>query len=245
MPDVLEAIRRFQADPPDPSDAAVARAAARLRAEIAGKRPRRRRRRRIALALVPVALVAAGAGYALHEPARVDAGPACGNEAKISPHDLTVLSPDAGDPVEACAKLWRQGRWASGDGIRRAEAPPLTACVSPTGVVIVLPGSGPGFCERAGGSDLPPGYRERRERFAALFSALDARFSRGDGGGRNPNFECVSDYASAEAIVRRVLDEHGFADWRIEASDEPFSADRRCAALSYDERRKTITVIPL
>ena len=244
MPDVLEAIRRFQADPPDPSDAAVARAAARLRAEIAGKRPRRRRRRRIALALVPVALVAAGAGYALHEPARVDAGPACGNEAKMGPHDLTVLSPDAGDPVEACAKLWRKGV-VTGDGIPHAEAPPLTACVAPTGVVIVLPGSGPGFCERAGGSDLPPDYRERRERFAALFSVLNARFSKGDGHGRNPDFECVSDYASAEGIVRRVLDERGFADWRIEASDEQFGPDRRCAALVYDEPHKTITVVPV
>jgi hypothetical protein len=244
VPDVLDAIRRFQADPPDPSDAAVARAAARLRAEIAGKPPRRRRRRRIALALVPIALVAAGAGYALREPARVDAGPACGNEAKIWPHDLTVLSPDAGDPVAACAARWRQGVM-SGDGIRRAEAPALTACVAPTGVVIVLPGSGPGFCEQAGGSDLPPGYHERRERFAALFSALDARFSRGDGRGRNPDFECVGSYATAEAIVRRVLDEHGFADWRIEPSDEPFGADRRCAALAYDERHKTVTVIPL
>ena len=244
MPDVLEAIRRFQADPPDPSDAAVAHAEARLRAEIAGKPPRRRRRRRIALVVVPIALVSAGAGYALLEPARVDVGPACGSEAKIGLGDLTVLSPDAGDPVAACAALWRQGV-VSGDGVRRAEAPALTACVAPTGVVMVLPGSGPGFCEQAGGSDLPPGYRERRERFAALFSALDARFSRGDGGGRNPDFECVSDYASAEAIIRRILDEHGFADWRIAASDERFGADRRCASLAYDEQHKTVTVIPL
>lgn len=244
MPDVIEAIRRFQADPPAPSDAAVARAGARLRTEIAGKPPRRPRRRRIALLVVPIALVAAGAGYALREPARVDAGPACGNEAKISPQDLTVLSPDAGDPVEACAALWRQGV-ASGDGVRRAEAPALTACVAPTGVVIVLPGSGPGFCERAGGTDLPPGYHERRERFAALFSALDARFSEGDGRGRNPDFECVTDYASAESIIRRILDEHGFADWRIAASEERFGTDRRCANLAYDEQRKTVTVIPL
>jgi hypothetical protein len=244
VPDVLDAIRRFQADPPDPSDAAVARAAARLRAEIAGKPPRKRRRRRIALALVPIALVAAGAGYALREPVRVDAGPACGNEAKISPHDLTVLSPDAGDPVEACAKLWRKGVVA-GDGTRRAEAPQLTACVAPTGAVIVLPGGGAGFCERAGGSDLPAGYRERRERFAALFSDLQASFSPGDGRSVNRGFECVSDYASAEAIVRRVLDDHGFADWRVEPSDESFGADRPCASLAFDERRKTVILVPV
>jgi hypothetical protein len=238
VPDVLEAIRRFQADPPDPSDAAIARAETRLRAEIGGKRRPRRRRRRIALALVPVALVAAGAGYALHEPARVDVGPACGNEAKIWPQATTVLTPDAGDPVAACAKLWRKGV-VMGDGVRRAEAPDLTACVAPTGAVIVLPGGGAGFCERAGGSDLPAGYRERRERFAALFSAVQARF-----GMAGPDFECVSDYAAAERVVRGILDEHGFGDWRIDRSPEPLG--RSCAAVSLDEPRMTavLTVHP-
>jgi hypothetical protein len=243
MPDVLDAVRRFQADQPEPSDAAVARAEARLRAEIAGKPPRRRRRRRIALAIIPVALVAVGAGAVLHEPARVDAGPACGNEATISPQATTVLSPDAGDPVTACAALWRKGV-VSGERVRRADMPELTACVAPTGVVIVLPGGGPGFCERAGGGDLPPGYRERRERFAALFSALGARFSEGDGSGVNPNFECVTDFESARAIVERILREHGFSDWRVEASPERFGPDRPCAILAYDERRKTVTVVP-
>ena len=242
--DPLDAVRRFQADPPAPSDDAVARGEARLRAEIAGKPVRRRRRRRrIALVLVPVALVAAGAGYALQEPARVDAGPACGSEPTIRPESTTVLSPDAGDPVAACAALWRDGV-VSGDGTRRAAAPELTACVAPTGVVIVLPGGGPGFCERAGGRDLPAGYAARRERFAALFADLDARFSRGDGRGRNPGFECVTDFARARAIVERILAVHGFADWRVVASDERYGPDRPCATLAYDERGKTVTVVP-
>jgi hypothetical protein len=233
VPDVLETVRRFQADPPAPSDAAVARAAARLRAEIAG-RPRRRRRRRLALALLPVALVAAGAGYALHEPARVDVGPACGSEAKIWPRDMTVLAPDSGDPVAACAALWRKGI-VMGDGTRHSPPPELTACVAPTGAVIVLPGGGAGFCERAGGSDLPPGYRERRERFAALFAAFRARF-----GMASPTFECVTDYASAERSARRILEEHGFGDWRIERSPEPIGDS--CAGFSLDEPRKTATI---
>jgi hypothetical protein len=238
VPDALEAIRRFQADPPEPSDAAVARAEARLRAEIAGKRRRRRRRRRIALALAPVALAAAGAGYALHEPARVDAGIACGNEAKIWPEAMTIVPPDAGDPVEACAKLWREGS-VMGAGGRRAEAPDLTACVAPTGAVIVLPGGGAGFCERAGGSDLPAGYRARRERFAALFSAVQARF-----GMASPDFECVTDYATAERVVRGILDAHGFGDWRVDRGPEPMG--RSCVGVSFDEpeMKVTLTVQP-
>lgn len=242
--DPLDAVRRFQADPPAAGDEAVARAEGRLRAEIAGKPVRRRpRRRRIAIVLVPIVLVAAGAGYALQEPARVDVGPACGDEPTISPESLTVLSPDAGDPVAACAALWRDGV-VSGDGRRRASAPQLTACVAPTGAVIVLPGSGPGFCERAGGRDLPAGYAARRERFAALFADLDARFSRGDGRGRNPGFVCVTDFGRARAIVERILAEHGFTDWRVVASDERYGPDRRCATLAYDERARTVTVVP-
>jgi hypothetical protein len=173
--DELDAVRRFQADPPPPRDAAVARAESLLRAEIAGRRPRRRRRRRIALGLVPVALVAAGAGYALHEPARVDAGIACGSEAKVSPDMTIVMPPDAGDPVAACAALWRKGDLGGTPG---RTAPELTACVAPTGAVYVLPGGGTGFCERAGAADVPPDYRERRERFAALFITLQRSSAR-------------------------------------------------------------------
>jgi hypothetical protein len=239
--DELDAVRRFQADPPPPRDAAVARAESLLRAEIAGRRPRRRRRR-IALGLVPVALVAAGAGYALHEPARVDAGIACGSEAKGSPDITIVLPPDAGDPVAACAALWRKADLGAMPG---RTAPELTACVAPTGAVYVLPGGGTGFCERAGAADVPPDYRERRERFAELFTTLQRQFSKGDGQGINPDFVCIADYATAVDAVRRTLDAHGFGDWRVETSDQRFGPDRRCATLAYDERRRTVTVIPV
>jgi hypothetical protein len=101
--------------------------------------------------------------------------------------------------------------------------------------VIVLPGGGAGFCERAGGSDLPPGYRERRERFAALYAAFRARF-----GMASPTFECVTDYASAGRAARRILGEQGFGDWRIETSPEPIGDG--CAAVSLDEPRKIVTI---
>jgi hypothetical protein len=235
----LDAVRRFQAGPPPPGDDAVARAEARLRAEMSGRRPRRRRRRRIVLALIPVALVAAGAGYALHEPARVDAGIACGDEARIWPDMITVMPPNAGDPVVACAALWRKGHIGGG-----APPPELTACVAPTGAILVLPGGGRGFCERVGGSDLPPGYRERRERFAALYTELERRFSAGSGAGVNHEFECIRDAGTAAAIVRRTLDAHGFGDWRVETLDEHAGEGRRCAMLAYDERARTIKVVP-
>ena len=236
----LDLLRRFQADPAPPTPEAVERAEARLRAEIDGRWPRRRRRRRLALGLIPVALVVAGAGYALHEPARVDAGIGCGNQPSISPESLLVLPPNAGDPVTACARHWRRGEVA-GD----RPLPELTACVAPTGAVMVLPGGGPGFCARAGGTDIPPGYRERRERFAKLFTALQKQFSAGDGKRVNPDFVCVGDAARATAIVRETLDAHGFADWRIALSEERFGPDRPCATLAYDERSRTITIVPV
>lgn len=236
----LDALRRFLADPAPPTDDALARAEARLRGEIDGTRPRRRRRRRFALALIPVALVVAGAGYALHEPARVDAGIACGDEPKIWPRTLLIMPPNAGDPVAACTRHWRKGDVGAGTPV-----PELTACVAPTGAVVVLPGRGRGFCQRAGGTDIPPGYRERRKRFAKLFTALQSQFSAGNGKRVNPDFQCVGDAARAAALVRQTLDAHGFRDWRVALSEERFGPDRPCASLAYDERGKTIMIVPV
>jgi hypothetical protein len=50
----------------------------------------------------------------------------------------------------------------------------------------------------------------------------------------------VTDYASAERAARRILEEHGFGDWRIETSPAPIGES--CAAVSLDEPRKTATI---
>lgn len=106
---------------------------------------RRRRRCRVAWmvpATVAVVSLTAAAGWAAlrSEPARDTSGSMCVAE------DVDAgFANDGTDPVEACRRLWEAGSMVSGV----TEAPPLVACVSATGGVVVIEGADAQACERA------------------------------------------------------------------------------------------------
>jgi hypothetical protein len=190
-----------------------------------------RRRRWAGLVLVPAAVVALAAGaYAIVMPDPMDVvdGIGCARTAERE-SDLTVVAADGRDPVEVCAELWEQGVVAT--GVHRE--PPLVACTSADSAgVWVFPGD-EGTCGELGMGPLPPDYERaasrygpmREELYRRLYATLD-------------DDDCFPP-EQARALVREVLDEHGFTRWTIEDDGmEPC-----VATVALDPPRRTATLI--
>jgi hypothetical protein len=124
---------------------------------------RRRVRRRIGLGAVSFAIlatgVAAASGVFTASPDELaTSGISCYSKADLEHSDVSVLSVNATDPVEACRSM---------AGLRG----PAVACAE--AAVIVLPGP-PGTCERLGLRPLGPEYDAARAKVLKLHDRIDA-----------------------------------------------------------------------
>lgn len=131
----------------------VERRRAHLVRELAAPAPRRRARRRW-LALVPVLVVVTGAGYSIARPVTNYASVACHDGADPRVGATTIISTPDGDPVGACAAMWRTGAVGKGTAV-----PPLKACTA-FGSVYVVP-TRAASCGELGLGEPPEDWAER------------------------------------------------------------------------------------
>jgi hypothetical protein len=197
-----------------------------------------RGRRRLVLTLVPavVILLTAATGFTAYysllrtEPAHFESI-GCYDRADLAA-GVAIISPDWSSPVEQCRKLWK-------DGSLSGPVPPqLAACVLDTGPIAVFPSTDRRTCERMGLADLSARGRAESKRFVQMRDAVYAEIGTPASGSSRGSSHCVGE-AKAREVIRRLLDRHGYADWRIVTGGRAFSAQWPCADISFDGSSKT------
>jgi hypothetical protein len=205
---------------------------------------RRRQRRLAAVAVAALALLgllAVGA-YARLRPGPVTqlgAGVGCFAKASLR-SDVAVVDLDGLDPVARCQQVWAGG----GMGTPR-PAPPLVACVYPSGAVAVLPGRDTATCDKLGLREPAAGEIDRLRRFDAMQQAIERRLG-------IKHRACVHP-ATAYRVITAELRAHGFTDWRVErfrmdADGRVFGplaevARRGCAMIGYQGDRRVVELV--
>lgn len=201
---------------------------------------RKRRRRRLALAIVPAAVVLLAATafttYALtREPTHLESI-GCYDGASLSAN-TTVVEADGRTPIAICADLWRQGVMGDASTPER-----LAACVLQSGAVGVFPSSGADTCAQLGLADVPASFAAESKRFAALRRAIIAQLGEPASGSSPRSATCIGE-TQARAIVRRELDAHGYGEWQIEVGGDGFTAERPCAEIHFDGKRRAAMLV--
>jgi hypothetical protein len=209
--------------------------------EIAAPPPAARTPRgRVVLAVAALAILVAGSAFGTYaltrsEPRHVDSIGCYGSASANA--DVTVIGNTAGDPVDACAELWRRGDMAPGV----TTAPPLQACVLETGAVAVIPSGEAGSCNAIGAARLSAEGRRELRLLGGLHAALVERL--GVGSGSRPRGDCVGE-ARARAIGRQELAARGLDGWQVRLHGE-FGPDRPCASPSLDRAGRAVVLVPV
>lgn len=206
-------------------------APARVRRPIRSRfgRSGRRPRAALVLALLAFAGAATGAAYLVaFEPSQPSVGSLCASEVSRTPSGA-VLMDDARSLAAQCAELWRTG--VLGDTV---DVPPvLTACHSGSGAIYVFP-AGPEVCARLElrpASDLPSADKRRFLRFRdAVVPRIAAR--------------CVT-FGQAERIVTEELHRAALDGWRVRRETASDGAAGACASLAFDDRARTVVLVPM
>ena len=225
----LELLRRLRPPTDGPDRALVQRERKALMAVIqeapepAPSPPPRRRRARWTVPGVVLAVgVTTATGWAVVSREEADntvntVSSACvADEGRV----ISVLPNDGTSPIEACARAWESGSMVQGV----TQAPPLTACVSSSGVVTVIEGTGEQSCETA---DMAPW--EDLAAFEAVGQAVrsvrvafhDRHAATGDG--------CAEESDWRDLLGAELRDQ-GTSDWAIEAYQ--IESDRHCYDVS-------------
>jgi hypothetical protein len=196
-----------------------------------------RRRRRLVLSLVPAVavLLVAATGFTAYvlrqdEPTHLESI-GCYEQADESAN-VAIVEADGRGPVAQCRELWEDGSMGGPVPER------LAACVLSTGPIGVFPSSGDRTCERIGLVDLSQRGAAENRRFVRMRAAVYAEIGTPPSGRSRGSAHCVGE-APARAIVRRILDAHGYSDWQIETSGFGFSPERPCVDISFDAHSKT------
>jgi hypothetical protein len=191
----------------------------------------RRRRRRVGFVLVPAVVILFGlTGFTTYvltrEPTHMETV-GCFEQASLSAN-VAVVSADGRDPAVICREIFQASDLS-------APIPDeLASCVLDSGAIGVFPSSGPQTCDLLGLADLPASYAVARKRFAALRNAIVAQIGEPASGSTRGGPQCVGE-EKAQAIVRRELDAHGYAEWDVKVIGEPFSAEQPCADVGFSE----------
>lgn len=210
------------------------RRAAHLVREVA----RTRRRRRVVLSVVPAVavLLTAATGFTAYvfqrsEPTHFESI-GCYDRADLGAN-VSVISADGRGAVAQCRELWEQG--SAGTPVPQN----LAACVLRTGPIAVFPSVDDQTCERLGLSDLSVAGQTESRRFVRMRNAVYARIGTPGSGSSRGSAHCVGQ-ARAKAIVRQVLDAHGYSAWKIATVGGGFTEERPCADASFDGGSKTV-----
>jgi hypothetical protein len=128
---------------------------------------------------------------------------------------------------------------------RPRPAPPLVACVYPSGALAFFPGRDTAVYDRLGLREPAAGDLDQLRRFGAMRQAIERRL-----GVRQR--ACV-DPATADRVLIAELRAHGFGDWRVErfqmdAGGRIFGplaegAWRGCAMIGYRSDRRVVQLV--
>lgn len=214
-----------------------------------------RRRRRLAVTVVASALLLIGslgvAAYAQLRPGRLttlQSGVGCFEGASLRA-DVAVVDLKGMDPIQRCRQVWVDGGLRRGgvnailDKVfgRQRSAPPLVACVYPSGALAVLPGRDAATCGRLGLRQPGPGELARLQRFDAFKQAVIDRWF--------AHSECV-DPRAARTGIERLLETYALDGWRVVTLDEiepgagKFDRDRPCALLDFRSDQRLVVLTP-
>jgi hypothetical protein len=201
-----------------------------------------RRRRRLVLTLVPavVILLTAATGFTVYSLLRTEPthfeSIGCYDRPDLS-SGVAIISADGSGAVGQCRKLWEEGSMSG------PVPQQLAACVLDTGPIAVFPSTDARTCERMGLADLSARGRAESKRFVQMRDAVYAEIGTPASGSSRGSSRCVGE-ARARDVVRRLLDQHGYADWTIMTGGGEFSAQRPCAEVSFDGSSKTALLRP-
>lgn len=159
----------------------------------------------VAIAVLALLAIVSVGAYARLRPGPVTqlgAGVGCFSEASLR-SDVAVVELGGLDPIARCREVW-----ASGGMGRPRPAPPLVACVYPSGALAVLPGKDSATCDKLGLREPAVGEIDRLRRFDAMQQAVMQQL-----GVRHR--ACVNP-ATAYRVITAELRASGFTDWRVE-----------------------------
>ena len=132
------------------------------------------------------------------------------------PPEQVALKFEGSDPVALCRAAWTSGAFTS-NGIPEN----LTACVSETGIVVVIPGHGPVACDAIGLAAYTGTRAPHLEAISQAENELNTQLN---------ETTCVP-YTQAKQIAESILAKYDLDDWVI-VSGEPFTDERPCAAVA-------------
>jgi hypothetical protein len=229
--DELERLRRQRPDSVPPSDEIKGRARMQLMKAIGAETaaPKKAGRRRWPLWIGAVAIAAGGtaAGWAfLREPTHASSFGCVADDV------TSVLPNDGTSPLEACKRMWEDGAMTTGV----TKAPPLVACVSPDGPVLVIEQKTDRSCEDEG---MAP-WTEERDYLAVGRAVKSGRIWFHDRS-KETGQKCVSatDWRSRLTAELRSEELHG---WDIRV--DQIEPDRHCYEVAeIDPTKRSIRVI--
>ncbi|GBD83921.1 hypothetical protein BMS3Abin02_00304 [bacterium BMS3Abin02] len=134
--------------------------------------------------------------------------------------------------VKSCAPYWEDGTLTSPD-YPPGVVPPLVACVTDVGTFAVFPSNNPNLCETLGLAPPEPQSIEEAKPTLDLDHAISEYFA---------TSRCIP-IPQAVSDVRRILDEHGAADWTVTVGEQ--RPDRPCASLSFEPKSHTVRIVPI
>ncbi|HET7127595.1 MAG TPA: hypothetical protein VFJ93_00795 [Gaiellaceae bacterium] len=195
-------------------------------------RPGRQTRRRSLIVVVAVLVAAvlgaaAYAGFVLTRPSH-ELSVGCYERASLGAN-TAVFATNGRAPAAVCASEWSRAF------PQTTKPAAFATCVLPTSAYGVFPATRGDTCAKLGLGVASPAKRARSEAldFARLQRALV-----------NALLGKCLDERAARMTTRRLLDEHGYGDWRI-AAPQPFSSTRRCASPAFDEPQRTLILVPV
>jgi len=188
-------------------------------------RPRPRHRTivvMIVLAVTFAGLALGGFVWLRHAGGRERAQAVCFEADDVRAHTQLVVS--NGDAIDACAALWRAGRFGS-------QLPShLAACVLKTGGIAVFPGEAGTTCVRLG---LAVANDEAHSAIAQMTADLTHAVT----------LRCY-DASASEALARSALQAHHLEGWNVVIGrDPPFSATNPCGSVAVREVARTILIV--
>lgn len=189
---------------------------------------RSRRLRRVVAGVVTGVLLASGAAAAAvwfdrpEDPATLS----CYSDASLDPAVQVGLTIDPqSTPVEQCASLWRDGTLGSGD------APPLAACVTPDGIIGVIPGDDDA-CTSLGLAVSGPNVDPDDILAARVLSMISEQYPT----------DCVGSVDEAVMIIEGFLADLEADDWQARPAGA-ITDKRPCAYAAVDASARVVLIV--